>query len=409
MSARVVSELESDGRLVTRKRSRDDADAVRLAHEADVLAAAQHPGVVELASCEPDGAGVSLVTRFVGTHSLDTLGPISVERAAGLVAALAETVADLHDLGVVHGRIDPSHVLIGTGGRPVLCGFAGGGRIGTTPPPGPTAAPGFGDPAATDEAALTPQVDVFGLGSLMRALIVDGGSEIEPIPDRRYALGRVHMPWSGYQGRALLTLADRATDEAPLRRPPARRLAADILDTVPAAHLDEDAFAALRSSAREIEPSRPTRWVTLAAIGTGLVLVLLGITGLRGEGSGATLDDAFTAPSSAATSAPSSSVEALVEDGRIIVLGTQRFEVGVAGDRVTVGDWNCDGVATPAVLRPSTGAVFVFDGWASDGADVSVSPTRTIVGGVDLLTRERVDGCSTLVVIRVDGSQEEIS
>ena len=251
-----VSEVEASGRLVARKRSRDPADADRLAHEADVLTAAQHPGVVELVAGERDGTGLTLVTGFVGTHSLDTLGRISVERAAGLIAALAETVADLHDLGIVHGRIDPSHVIIGAGGRPVLCGFAGGGRIGTTPPPGPTAAPGFGDPAATDEAALTPQVDVFGLGSLLRALIIDSGSEIEPIPDRRFAFGRVRTPWSGYQRRALLTLADRATDEMPLRRPPARRFAADILETVPSAHLGEDAFAALRSSADEIAPSR---------------------------------------------------------------------------------------------------------------------------------------------------------
>ncbi|MEY2420842.1 MAG: eukaryotic-like serine/threonine-protein kinase [Acidimicrobiaceae bacterium] len=409
MSARVVSEVGIDGRLVARKRSRDEADAARLAHEADVLAAAQHPGVVELASCERDGAGVSLVTRFVGTHSLETIGPMSVERAAGLVAALAETVADLHDLGIVHGRIEPSHVLIGAAGRPVLCSFAGGGRIGTTPPPGSTAAPGFVDPAATDEAALTPQADVFGLGVLLRALIVDGGSEIEPIPDRRYALARARAPWSGYQRRALLTLADRATDEAPLRRPPARRFAADILDTVPSARLDEDAFAALRLSSDDVEPSRRTRWVTLAAIGIGLVLVILGITGLRGEGSVAAVDEAPSLPSSVTSTNASSSIPAHVENGRIIVFGAQRFEAGVAGDRVAVGDWNCDGVSTPAVLRPSTGAVFVFDAWASDGADVSVSPSHTIVGAVDVLTRDRGDGCSTLVVVRADGTEEEIS
>jgi hypothetical protein len=399
MSARVVCEVETSGRLVTRKRSRDPVDADRLAHEADVLAVAQHPGVVELVAKERDGTGLALVTRFVGTHSLDTLGPISIERAAGLIAALAETVADLHDLGIVHGRIDPSHVIIGAGGRPVLCGFAGGGRIGTTPPPGPTAAPGFADPAATDGAVLTPQVDVFGLGSLLRALVIDGGSEVEPIPDRRFTFGRVRTPWSGYQRRALLTLADRATDETPLRRPPARRLAADILDSVPSAHLGEDAFAALRSSADEIEPSRRNRWVTLAAISVGLVLVLLGVTGLRGEGSVVAVTDAR--PS--ATSVP------VVNDGRIIVVGTRRFVAGVAGDRVTVGDWNCDGVETLALLRPATGALFVFEEWASEGADLSVSPTRTIVGAVDVLARDRGDGCSTLVVVHIEGTEEEIN
>jgi hypothetical protein len=234
-------------------------------------------------------------------------------------------------------------------------------------------------------------------------LSIDGGSDVEPIPDRRLAFGRVRTPWSGYQRRALLTLADRATDETPLRRPPARRLASDILDTVPSAHLGEDAFAALRSSADEFEPSRRPRRMTLAAIGVGLVLVLWGITGLRGEGSVAAID--VTPPSTLVTSTTGPTVE----DGRIIVAGGQRFEAGAAGDRVAVGDWNCDGVVTPAVLRPTTGALFVFDAWATEGNDVSVAPTRTIAGAVDLQALDKGGGCSTLVVLLDDGTHQEIT
>jgi hypothetical protein len=242
---------------------------------------------------------------------------------------------------------------------------------------------------------------VFGIGSVLRALIVDGGSEIEPIPDRRITWSRVRTPWSGYQRRALLTLADRATDEIPLRRPPARRLASDILDTVPTARLGEDAdpFAALRSSADEIEPSRRARWVSLVAIGAGVVLVLLGITGLRDERSVAEVGVATTTPTLPAVQ---------VEPDGVITIGTQRFSVGLPDDRVAVGDWNCDGVMTPALLRPATGAVFVFDGWATEGADVSVSPTRIIAGAVDVVARDNGNGCSTLIVVRDDGTEQEI-
>jgi Protein kinase domain len=411
MSARVVSDVDPDGRLVARKRSRDDADAARLAHEADVLATARHPGVVELVSCEHDDAGVALVTEFAGPHSLDTLGSVTVERAAGLVAALAETVADLHEhLGIVHGRIDPSHVVIGPGGRPVLCGFAGGGRIGTTPPPGPTAAPGFVDPAASGAAALSPEVDVFGLGCLLRALVRDSGAELEPIPDRRLLFGRGHAPWLGYQRRALLTLADHATDEMPSRRPPARRLAADIFATVPSARLAEnvDPFAILRSSAEEGDPKRSTRWVSLAAIGAGLVLVLFGLNGWRGDGSGAAANDARITSSSTAPIVPSTS-PAHVQDDGVIVLGSQRFTAGVAGDRIAIGDWDCDGAQTPAVLRPSTGAVFVFEEWATASSDVSVPPTRVVTGATDIKARAGAEGCSILVVVRGDGTEEEIT
>jgi hypothetical protein len=150
--------------------------------------------------------------------------------------------------------------------------------------------------------------------------------------------------------------------------------------------------------------------VTLAAIGAGIVLVLLGVTGLRDEGSVAAISRTAPPPSTTPdTSAASSSSAAHIEDGGIIAVGTQRFAAGGPGDRVAVGDWNCDGVATPAVLRPASGALFVFDEWATEDTEISVSPAHTIVGAVDLVGRNRGDGCSTLVVIRGDGTEEEVS
>src|SRR5204863_3836439 len=105
---------------------------------------------------------------------------------AALVAAVAETVADLHAIGVIHGRIEPSHVLVAGGGRPILCGFAGGGRVGTTPPPGPPFTPGFCDPVASRDATLSTPADVYGLGCLLRWLLEDATSDVEPIPERRF-------------------------------------------------------------------------------------------------------------------------------------------------------------------------------------------------------------------------------
>ena len=170
------------------------------------------------------------------------------------------------------------------------------------------------------------------------------------------------------------------------------------------------------------------------AIGLGLVLVLLGATGLQREEPVTAVSDplpsASNAPATTAAPAPSAARPSCsvqdgpvaidfdgdgcpdpvrVEDGGVVVVGTQRFAAGETGDRVAVGDWNCDGAATLAVLRPATGAVFVFDTWANRGADVSVSPTRTITGAVDVVARERGDGCSTLVVIRDDGTEQEIT
>ncbi len=96
--------------------------------------------------------------------------------------------------------------------------------------PGPIAE--FRDPAAVAEASPSSTVDVYALGTLLRALLVGEGAEFEPIPERRFVFTR-GRPWNGYLRRALLTLADQCTDDEPMRRPAAGRLAADIEALLP--------------------------------------------------------------------------------------------------------------------------------------------------------------------------------
>ncbi len=46
-----------------------------------------------------------------------------------------------------------------------------------------------------------------------------------------------------------------------------------------------------------------------------------------------------------------------------IATPTRRWLIGQTDDLVAVGDWNCDGIATPAVLRPTSGEAFFFAVW----------------------------------------------
>jgi hypothetical protein len=77
--------------------------------------------------------------------------------------------------------------------------------------------------------------------------------------------------------------------------------------------------------------------------------------------------------------------------------------LGQPGDLIAVGDWACDGHAAPALLRPATGDVFVFPGWAPADAPVTVAAVRTVPGGEALRPRTDPDGCDALVVERADG------
>ena len=53
--------------------------------------------------------------------------------------------------------------------------------------------------------------------------------------------------------------------------------------------------------------------------------------------------------------------EILITSGSVLVDGVG-YPIGEAGDQVAVGDWDCDGVATVALVQ-SGGRVYVFDGW----------------------------------------------
>lgn len=101
----------------------------RVGAEAAALAAARHPGVVELADVDVD-AGVLRTQRLEGARPLAEAGPLTAAEIAGVLASVAATLADLHDRGVVHGGIDAGHVLLAADGRPVLCSF---GREGDRP------------------------------------------------------------------------------------------------------------------------------------------------------------------------------------------------------------------------------------------------------------------------------------
>ena len=202
MAVRTSVTTDAAGRRVLAKVAANAEEAFRLAHEAAQLEAARHPGVVELVGVDGHGVGSILLTAHVEGPTLAQTGRLPLEESAGLLAALATTLADLHDLGLVHGGVVPEHVIVGPGGRPVLCGLAYGGRAGEAAGPLPPVAAAFADPARTGADVLSPAFDVFGVGALARFLAPDPPA-----------------------GHVLARMAAEATADDPAARPPARALA----------------------------------------------------------------------------------------------------------------------------------------------------------------------------------------
>lgn len=386
-----------------------------LGREAEVLAAARHPGVVEVESWEPDAE--RLVLRFVGSRTLADLRP-PVETAAAIGAALAATVADLHAMGIRHGRITPSRVVLDGGGRPVLCGFASA--------------------ALRNEDGPTAADDVAGVGAVLRSL-AGVETELEPIPERRVGRRRA---WPGALRRALLTLADQATHDDPARRPTARSLAAAVADLVPpptAAGARRDrrrppvrlqpASTPVEAPAHEraAEPGGGQRRLLVGAV-AGVGLLAFGTASVLASPSDPTMEPvSLPVPVPVTpTSSPPAEVavcppvepgglavdhdgdgctsSAIVGEGVVEVAGV-RYGVGEPGDTLVLGDWDCDGSATVAVVRPRTGEVFVFDAWG----EVVAPLTARVAGATRAEAIERDgDGCDDLVVYDAAGVATEV-
>jgi hypothetical protein len=379
-SMAAVTRVETDGaQAVVVKRAPLEAVS-DLRREGERLRAARHPGVVPLVHSRATDDGWELVTSHAG-RPLATVGSLAVAQVAGLVAGLAATLADLHALGIVHGRIDATHVLVGEHGRPILCGFGAGD-----------------DPA-------DPEDDVAAIGGLLVDLL-GTDEQGEPIPERRW---RIHRPGTGWDRRALLLLADQAAAEPATRRPTARRLAGAIADVVPAApvgrpsaleaggDLDQaDPIERLRATAVVDEPrsARPTRALVVAVLSAAL-LVGAFVRLLGDEPAPSRTDLAAPPSSTGATPTPTRTVGSvggpdLHRDGR-------RYRVGQAGDELLVDDWDCDGDATPALLRPATGEVFVFPRWVAEGS-LAVEPVALVDGAQALLSEHDAGACPSLAV-----------
>jgi serine/threonine protein kinase len=90
--------------------------ALRFEREAVTTSRISHPNVVSASDFEkfPDGS-MYLVLEHVPGESLRSLlgsGPLSSERALGLIGQLAEALVAVHEAGVIHRSIKPENLLL---------------------------------------------------------------------------------------------------------------------------------------------------------------------------------------------------------------------------------------------------------------------------------------------------------
>jgi len=350
---------DPDGGTFT-KEAETASDRQRLRSEAGVLAAVVHPGVVRLIATEGDPPD-KLVFGFVPGTDFAGLEIADQDVLGGIGAAVATTLADIHDLGVVHGAISPSHVLIDGAGRPVLCGFGSARKAASGAP--------LAEMAREDTTALA-----------------------------RMLLNRV--PASA-DARVRLTIRAAARQRGPSRRGDARWLARELMRRVPGARLPEVGVKpeTPATTDRLDLPTRhlPPRRTLSRAVAVGVITVGVGaaVVAMQPGRSGH--------PSTITASCPAAdrSCGPVAWPDGVIATAQGRFRVSAPLRSIVVlGRWDCDGEALPAVAETSAGSVWMFDSWPGPGQSLAARLVARVQEVTGLSVVPTSAGCDLLRIAR---------
>jgi hypothetical protein len=404
-----------------------------LRREAGLLDAVDHPNVVRAYDVVEVGDGPVLVLEHAAGGSLaDALvrrTRLPAAEVALVGAGIARGLEALHAAGVVHGDVKPSNVLLGDGGRPLLADLGAARRVGDAPGDGTvTASAPYLDPAVLDGAAPDERSDVYAVGVTLHEALTGA---LPGVASATHGGAPTHGPAEG----PLVALIARATHPDPaVRTGGAGALAAE-LEALAAATTPADGPTAaphvpvpLAPLASEGADERATRSfgprpapppseppeppghggrVALAAAGLTVAVLVspFGPLLTTPATAGAPPCPALVAePGGVAADIDGDGCRSVLRwDGRVLTVpGTEppaRYTLGRPGDTLLMGDWDCDGRDAPALHRPATGEVVVFEALPAPGEAVRGRRAPRAAGGrASVVTGE--DGCDAVDVVR---------
>lgn len=417
--------------------------------EAETLRRLDHPGVVRFVDLvqTPDH-GRALHTEFVSSDTWATRPITDPTGRAAAVAAVAEVVADLHDMGVAHCHINPSHVLHGDGDRLVLCGF----RLAAEATPENRR----GDLVAIADLCHDPAIEQGPLAAKLSALadaaragrldVRELARRLAMVPDKRSTAtepGRTTTDGTGRRNsrqdrsrprrRSLVVLAVVLCVSAavlaagirylgqPASTPVTITAGADSPDADAGARADAtDPMSSAADAASNANPTGaaatdptplpspmypggtasspgptsapstanpaggeasapgstpyPSPMIPGAPI-PGLAAGSSPFTGNPDRGPGSAPSGLLLAAAATKPEAGPSLESAALQPGVVLEHAGNLYGVGAPGDFVKTGDWDCDGEPTPAIVRPSTGDVVLFNAWPGPHQSIAM-PVR---------------------------------
>ena len=420
MPRRLPEAEDTDGIHVLVKRG-SGAAAKRLRAEGETLAMAKHPGVVELVSMHDDAEEVTLRLAHVTGRNLLDQPPLDARQLSAVFAEVAQTLADLHALGVAHTNLGAEHIILDRHLHATLCGFGSACRSDSKPPTN-----GVLDHHTIGNSA---RLDVISIGRLLDREVARSLDD-QLSEDREPTVIAL---------RHIADLADCATDPARVveMQQLARRLhqlaGTTSHDPRPASGGGLDRLRDGVDGA-----GRAVGAVLLAAAIAAIVLATWpnGSSPTRDPSPEPVTLDPSPAPFPPVGAAGTEPQAELILDtrpicepvapgarradvdgdgcddewwrvGSVLAAADERYSLGDEDDLVTVGDWDCDGIATPALVDAVTGDVFFFSTWAVDGGSAIAEFATTVALPRTLFVTDS-GACDELTVATTTGESHTI-
>lgn len=244
----------------------------RFQQEARTLADLSHPGLVAVLDFGVEQHRAYLVMELVDGWTLrEWLGRqrLPVDQAARIGSGLADALASIHEQGVVHGDVTPSHVLFGRDGRALLADFGIiqlAGAAGLTAGGAPLGTVSYLAPEQVQGGQAGFPADVYALGLVVLEAVT----------------GRLEYPGDSREAAAeRLSTPPAVPDElpAPLRSALLAMIRTDPTRRPTAAQAAEMLADARADDAGREQPrrSRAPRNVAIALGAVALVAVLVGL------------------------------------------------------------------------------------------------------------------------------------
>ncbi|MBQ72029.1 MAG: hypothetical protein CMJ67_03895 [Planctomycetaceae bacterium] len=167
---------------------------------------------------------LTMVARFVDASDLGELTETDLATVLDAAVAVSNGLAHAHECDIVHGRIEPGHILREPGGGIKLIGFGSGAKAGSNFDPGQVGT-GFVAPECHLGGVATGRTDIFGLAATVWEILGDSSLEVghEEDLDADGWLAR-HRSWTARLEDSnlpaeLTALLARCLHPDPLRRP----------------------------------------------------------------------------------------------------------------------------------------------------------------------------------------------